>query len=206
MQVILLERVEKLGQMGDVVSVKDGYARNFLIPQAKALRATKRAIDHFEGRRKQLEADNLARREEAEGLRGDVDGRGVVVIRQASENQQLYGSVTARDISDALTEDGVTLDRRQIRIPAPIKPLGLHEVTVALHPEVSVSVTVNVARSLEEADIQAGKAQPVTDEDDGTEDDIGFAPGDLLDDPQAADPEVLSNLDDVDTLVDDDQR
>ena len=160
MQIILLERVPKLGQMGDVVTVKPGYARNFLIPKGKALRATKAALDDFEKRRGQLEARNLEQKQEAQGLAAKVDGQSVVILRQASETSQLYGSVNPRDIAAAFTEAGISLARQQIRLDAPIKTLGLHQVPVALHPEVEVTVTVNVARSKEEADMQAGIAAP----------------------------------------------
>jgi len=183
MDVILLERVEKLGQMGDIVKVRPGYARNFLVPQGKALRATKQAKDAFERRRAQLEAQNLERKREAEAMKARIEGRSVVLIRQASEMKQLYGSVSARDIADAFSAEGVTLDRRQVRIDHPIKSLGIYDVRVALHPEVDTTLRVNVARSPEEADVQAGKAAPRTDEEEadeepGTLDDEG---GDLAD-------------------------
>ncbi|MEK0082432.1 50S ribosomal protein L9 [Benzoatithermus flavus] len=165
MQIILLERVPQLGQMGEIVNVKPGYARNFLIPQGKALRATKAAIADFEKRRAQLEARNLERKEEAQKLAARVDGQSVTILRQASETSHLYGSVNARDIAAAFTEAGISLDRQQVRLPEPIKTLGLHKVTVALHPEVEVTVTVNVARSQEEADIQAGVVQPMSEEE-----------------------------------------
>ena len=160
MQIILLERVPKLGQMGEVVSVKPGYARNFLIPHGKALRATKASIGDFEQRRAQLEAHNLERKQDAQAMAAKVDGQMVTLLRQASETSQLYGSVNARDIAAAFTEAGITLDRQQIRLDQPLKTLGLHDVTVALHPEVEVTVKVNVARSQAEADLQAGKAAP----------------------------------------------
>jgi large subunit ribosomal protein L9 len=183
MDVILLERVEKLGQMGDIVKVRPGYARNFLVPQGKALRATKQAKDAFERRRAQLEAQNLERKREAEAMKARIEGRSVVLIRQASEMKQLYGSVSARDIADAFSAEGVTLDRRQVRIDHPIKSLGIYDVRVALHPEVDTTLRVNVARSAEEADVQAGKAAPRTDEEEadeepGTPEDEG---GDLAD-------------------------
>lgn len=155
MEIILLERVEKLGQMGDVVRVKDGYARNFLVPRGKALRATAANRAEFDKRRAQLEATNLQRREEAEQLRGRVDGQSVVVIRQAGEGGQLYGSVSARDVAEAVTAAGVTVERNQVRLDAPLKELGVHQVRVALHPEVDAFITVNVARSADEAEIQA---------------------------------------------------
>lgn len=155
MQVILLERIEKLGQMGDIVTVRDGYGRNYLVPHGKALRATKANLAEFERRRVQLEAANLQRKEEATAAAARIDGRSVVILRQAGEGGQLYGSVNARDIAQAFTAEGVTIDRRQVRLDAPLKSLGLHQVRVALHPEVSVTLTVNVARSPEEAEIQA---------------------------------------------------
>jgi large subunit ribosomal protein L9 len=155
MQVILLERIEKLGQMGDVVAVRDGFARNFLVPQGKALRATKDNLAEFERRRVQLEAANLQRKDDATAAASKVDGRSVTILRQAGETGQLYGSVNARDIAEAFTADGVTIERRQIRLDSPLKALGIHNVRVALHPEVVVEVAVNVARSPEEAELQA---------------------------------------------------
>ncbi len=165
MQIILLERVPNLGQMGEVVSVKPGYARNFLIPTGKALRATKAAISDFEKRRTQLEARNLERKQDAQKLAAQVDGRSAVILRQASETSQLYGSVNSRDIVAAFAEAGLALERQQIRLDEPLKTLGLHRVPVALHPEVEVTVLVNVARSAEEADVQAGVAPPDEDEE-----------------------------------------
>ena len=155
MQVILLERIEKLGQMGDLVTVKNGFARNYLVPQGKAMRATKTNLDEFERRKVELEATNLKRKEEAEAVAGKIDGQSVIVIRQAGESGQLYGSVGNRDIAEAFAADGVTFERRQVRLDQPIKMLGVHGVRVALHPEVDVVVKVNVARSEEEAEIQA---------------------------------------------------
>ncbi len=155
MQVILLERIEKLGQMGDVVAVKDGFARNFLVPQGKALRATKGNLAEFERRRVQLEAANLQRKEDATAAASKVEGRSVTILRQAGETGQLYGSVNARDIAEAFTADGVTIDKRQVRLNSPLKSLGIQAVRVALHPEVVVQVSVNVARSAEEAELQA---------------------------------------------------
>ncbi len=155
MQVVLLERVEKLGQMGDVVNVRNGFARNYLVPQGKAMRATKANLAEFERRRVQLEAANLKRKEEAQGLVGRIDGRTVVVVRQAGEGGQLYGSVNARDVAEALTAEGVSIERHQVRLEQSIKTLGMHPVRIALHPEVHVQVTVNVARSPEEAQMQA---------------------------------------------------
>ncbi|MBL8664385.1 MAG: 50S ribosomal protein L9 [Candidatus Odyssella sp.] len=155
MQVILLERVENLGQMGDVVKVKQGYARNFLLPQRKALRATKDNVSYFESRRAQLEADNLQRKSEAEAVSGKMDKARIIVVRQAGESGQLYGSVSARDIADGLTASGYTVEKRQVVIDRPIKMIGIHTVRVILHPEVSVGVLVNVGQSEEEAKLQA---------------------------------------------------
>jgi large subunit ribosomal protein L9 len=155
MQVILLQRVAKLGQMGEVVNVKDGYARNYLLPQGKALRANEANIKSFEARKAQLEANNLETRKEAEGVAAKLDGQTFVVIRSASEAGALYGSVTARDASDAATASGFTVDRAQIVLDKPIKDLGIHTVTVQLHPEVVARVNLNVARSVEEAELQA---------------------------------------------------
>ena len=159
MQVVLLERIEKLGQMGDVVTVKDGYARNYLVPHGKALRATKANLAEFERRRVQLEAVNLQRKEEAQRLARQIDGRSVVIIRQAGEAGQLYGSVNARDIAAAFTADGLTIERRQVQLPAALKELGIHQVRIRLHPEVDATVAVNVARTPEEAEIQADPAR-----------------------------------------------
>ncbi len=154
-ELILLQRIEKLGQMGDVVKVKPGYARNFLLPQKKALRANKANLAIFEGQRAQLEAQNLKRREEAERLSERMAGLSVVIIRQAGESGSLYGSVSARDISDACTAAGLTTNRNQVVLEQPIKTLGLTAVKLVLHPEVSLPITVNVARSTEEAEKQA---------------------------------------------------
>ena len=155
MEIILLERIEKLGQMGDVVSVRPGFARNYLLPEKKALRATKENRASFENQRTQLEAANLERRSEAEAVRKKLDTKTFVIVRQASDNNQLYGSVTVRNISQAITEAGFTIDSKQVQMGSPIKTIGLHPIRVQLHPEVSVTVTVNVARSEEEATIQA---------------------------------------------------
>lgn len=155
MQVILLERVAKLGQMGDVVKVKPGFARNFLLPQKKALRATKENIAYFETQRKRLEAVNLERRKDAEQVATKLKDFSVTLIRQASESLQLYGSVTARDIADAINQAGVTVNRQQVVLEQGIKSLGVHKVEIALHPEVSVKISANVARSPEEAEFQA---------------------------------------------------
>ncbi len=155
MQVILLERVAKLGQMGDVVDVKPGYARNYLLLQGKALTASKENIASFEAQKAQLEARNLETKQEAEALAERLGGQQFVVIRQASDGGNLYGSVTTRDAADVATEEGFSLDRKQVIIRQPIKTLGLHEVEVHLHPEVMVTIALNVARSPEEAELQA---------------------------------------------------
>lgn len=162
MEVILLERIEKLGQMGEVVTVKPGYARNFLLPQKKAMRATGSNRAVFEGQRAQLEAENLQRRQEAESVAGKIDGVDVTIIRQAGDSGQLYGSVSARDIADSVTEAGVTVNRSQIVLNRPIKALGIYETRVALHPEVSVNVTVNIARTEEEAKLQLERGSAFT--------------------------------------------
>ncbi|HVL21475.1 MAG TPA: 50S ribosomal protein L9 [Amaricoccus sp.] len=155
MQVVLLERVAKLGQMGEVVAVKDGYARNFLLPQGKALRATEANLKRFETERAQLEVRNLEAKGEAEKVARRIDGEAFVVIRSASDGGALFGSVTTRDIADAATAGGFSLDKRQVTLDHPIKELGLHAVTIVLHPEVDATITINVARSREEAEIQA---------------------------------------------------
>ena len=199
MQVILLERVAKLGQMGDVVDVKPGYARNYLLLQGKALTASEANIASFEAQKAQLEARNLETRKEAEDLGNRLDGQQFVVIRQASDGGSLYGSVTTRDAADAATEAGYSLDRKQVIIPRPIKELGLHKVNVTLHPEVEVVITLNVARSPEEAELQAsGKSiQELAAEEEAQAefeiselfDDIGSAASDDDDAPAAAEAE-----------------
>ena len=155
MDVILLERVEKLGGIGDVVKVKNGFARNYLLPRKKALRANDANRKLFEAQRTQIEADNASRRSDAEAASKGIDGKTVQLIRQASNTGQLYGSVSARDIVEALGSDGAKVTKSQVILDRPIKAIGVHEVKVALHPEVSVTVKVNVARSPEEADLQA---------------------------------------------------
>ncbi len=155
MQVILLERVAKLGQMGDVVDVKPGYARNFLLPQGKALTASKSNIASFEAQKAQLEARNLETKKEAEALAEKLDGQQFIVIRSASDAGALYGSVTTRDAAEAATAAGFTVDKKQVVLAKPIKDLGLHAVHVLLHPEVDVTIDLNVARSEEEAELQA---------------------------------------------------
>jgi large subunit ribosomal protein L9 len=155
MQVILLERIGRLGQMGDVVTVKDGFARNFLLPQGKALRATEANRKRFERERAQLEARDLELKGEAQAVAAKLDGQSFIVIRQAGDTGQLYGSVSTRDIADAVTEGGFTVERRQVMLDRPIKTLGLHQLRVQLHAQVEPHITVNVARSADEAAKQA---------------------------------------------------
>ena len=155
MQIILMERVAKLGQMGDVVNVKQGYARNFLIPSGKALRASEANISGFEAQKTQLEAQNLESKAEAEALAAKLNGQQFVVIRSASDAGSLYGSVTTRDGADAAGEAGFSVDKKQVILEAPIKDLGIHSLSVRLHPEVEVKIELNVARSTEEAELQA---------------------------------------------------
>ena len=155
MEVILLERISRLGQMGDTVKVKDGFARNFLLPQGKALRANEGNKKKFEGQRAQLEARNLERKSEATQVAEKLDGKSFIVVRSAGETGQLYGSVSTRDIADLLTAEGFSVSRTQIELNQPIKTIGLTNVAIALHPEVEVTVTLNIARSSEEAERQA---------------------------------------------------
>ena len=162
MQIILLERIEKLGQMGDLVNVKPGYARNYLLPQGKALRANKANMERFESERAQREADNLNQRSEAETEAKKMDGLAVNMVRAASEMGQLFGSVTSRDIAEAVTEAGFTIDRSQVVMDRAIKALGLTKTRIRLHPEVSISVIVNIARSLAEAETQLKTGIAVT--------------------------------------------
>jgi len=168
-ELILMERVEKLGQMGQIVKVRPGYARNFLLPQKKAMRATKDNLAYFETQRAQLEANNLARKSDAGDVAGKLEGLHVVLIRQAGESGQLYGSVSSRDIADAVTAAGFTVDRQQIVLDRPIKNLGLHRVRVMLHPEVGVTVTANVAQSAEAAQMQKAGLDPLAERDDDEE-------------------------------------
>ena len=201
MQVILLERVAKLGQMGEVVNVKQGYARNFLLPQKKALRASEANIKAFEGQKAQLETRNAESKAEAEKIAAKLDGEVFVVIRSASDSGALYGSVTTRDAADSATEAGFSVDRKQVVLREPIKYLGMHDVTVVLHPEVEATIVMNVARSTEEAALQAqGKSiqEMAADADAEAEfeiaelfDDIGGAAADDFgDDAPAAQPEA----------------
>lgn len=162
MDVILLQRIERLGQMGDVVTVKPGYARNYLLPQRKAIRATSENRKEFETKRSQLEADNLSRKTEAEAVAVKLEGLTVALVRQAGEAGQLYGSVTARDIAQAVSDAGFTVRRQQVSLSSPIKDLGLHPVFVNLHPEVAVTITANVARSEDEAALQLERGEALT--------------------------------------------
>jgi len=155
MEVILLERISRLGQMGDTVKVKDGFARNFLLPKGKALRANDTNKKKFEGQRAQLEARNLERRSEAQKIADQLDGKSFVIVRSAGETGQLYGSVSTRDIADILTAEGFSVSRNQVELNHPIKTIGLTNVAIALHPEVEVTVTLNIARSTDEAERQA---------------------------------------------------
>ncbi len=169
MEIILLERIGRLGQIGDVVTVKDGYARNFLLPHGKALRATEANRAHFENERAQLEARDLERKTEAEAVSEKLAGQSFVVIRQAGDTGQLYGSVSTRDIATAVTEGGFSIERQQVMLDRPIKTLGLHEVRLALHGEVVPKVLVNVARTEDEAERQArgeDVTQELTDEEE----------------------------------------
>jgi large subunit ribosomal protein L9 len=180
MEVILLERVAKLGQMGEVVNVRPGYARNFLLARGKALRATKENRAKFDTQRAQLEARNLERRKEADAVGRQLDGQSFTLIRQAGESGVLYGSVSTRDIADALTAGGFSVERPQIVLNTPIKTLGLHAVPVSLHPEVEVKVTVNVARSPEEAERQSRGENIAASRERDNLDDLGLEIGAAL--------------------------
>ncbi|XAO70682.1 MAG: 50S ribosomal protein L9 [Acetobacteraceae bacterium] len=184
-ELILLERVAHLGQMGDVVRVKPGYARNFLLPKGKALRANETNRKRFETDRAQLEALNLKKREEAERLAERMDGLAVVIIRQAGDSGSLYGSVTSRDIAEAITVSGLTVERTQVVLPHPIKLLGLVAVQVVLHPEVTISVTVNVARSEEEAERQAKGEVIGLEHDDVEEPEVHAEEGEVVAEAEA---------------------
>ena len=179
MDVILLERVAKLGQMGETVKVRSGYARNFLLPRGKALRATEANKKHFDTQRAQLEARNLERRKEAETVGEKLNGQSFIILRQSGETGVLYGSVSTRDLAEIMTQNGFTVDRNQIAINQPIKTIGLHNVPVALHPEVEVHVTINVARSPEEAERQA-RGEAVTTREETNLDDLGLEVGAAL--------------------------
>ncbi len=196
MDIILLERVENLGQMGALVKVKNGYARNFLLPQKKALRASKENIAYFEKQKAQLEAQNLQKRAEAEDVAKSIGAVTVVLIRSAGDTGQLYGSVSGRDVAEAAEDAGIKIDRRQVELERPIKTLGLHPVKVRLHPEVTITVTANVARSNDEAAAQA-RGEDVLSRDDGFEfdddldaDDEAPALDDLLSDRASANEDI----------------
>jgi len=191
-EVILLERIPNLGQMGDVVSVRPGFARNFLLPRRKALRANETNKAVFEAQRKEIEAKNLERRKEAESVAGKMEGARIVLVRQAGESGQLYGSVSARDIADGLAEQGFQLERSQVELERPIKTLGLYDVKIRLHPEVSVEIKANVARSEGEAEQQWEAGGAVVGEAAGA-----GAPADEV----AAEPEPEVEQIDTDQLV-----
>jgi large subunit ribosomal protein L9 len=207
MQIILLERVEKLGQMGDLVTVKPGYARNFLLPQGKAMRANKANLERFEAEKAQREADNLERRGEAETEAKKMSGLAISMVRAASEMGQLFGSVTSRDIAEGVTEAGFTIQRSQVVMDKSIKTLGLHDIRVTLHPEVAVTVVVNVARSLDEAETQmktgvavTGGVQDVDDEPDAIAEAIAAVEeveaAEALEDDTSADETAPADADD----------
>ena len=202
MDIILLERVAKLGQMGDVVSVKEGYARNFLLPQGKALRANEANVKAFEDQKAQLEARNLETKKEAEDLAAKLDGQQFIVIRSASDSGALYGSVSTRDAADAATESGFSVDRKQVIMTTPIKELGVHSLLVRLHPEVDATIKLNVARSVEEAELQAsGKSiQELAAE---AEAEAEFEIAELFDDIGAAASDDDDMADDADEASDD---
>ncbi len=214
MQVILLERVAKLGQMGEVVSVKDGYARNYLLPQGKALWASEANVAKFETRRPSSRRATSKARRRPRSLPGRLEGEQFIIIRQASDGGALYGSVSTRDAADAATEAGVSLDRRQVSLDRPIKELGLHPVTVTLHPEVEVTINLNVARSQEEAELQAqGKSiqELAAEEEAAAEfeieqlfDDIGSAQLDELEEPveQRTDAPAVQEKSELDEKLD----
>lgn len=203
MQVILLERVTKLGQMGEVVEVKPGYARNYLLPQGKALSASEQNIADFETRKAQMEAANLETRKEAQAMAEKLEGQQFIVIRQASDSGALYGSVSTRDAADSAVENGFTIDRKQVALARPIKNLGLHDVIFSLHPEVDATIQLNVARSPEEAELQAsGKSiqDVAAEEEEAAEfeiaelfDDIGSAANDDEDPAAAAEDEPAAD-------------
>lgn len=186
MEVILLQRVPKLGQMGEVVRVKDGYGRNFLLPQGKALRATEANRKKFETMKVDLEARNLEQKGEASKVGQKLDGKALVVLRQASETGQLYGSVTTRDLAALLGENGFTVSRTQIALNAPLKMIGVHTVPVSLHPEVEVTVTVNVARNADEAERQARGEDVTMRREEEDEERAGPAPEEVFEQPPSA--------------------
>jgi large subunit ribosomal protein L9 len=179
MEVILLERIAKLGQMGETVRVKDGFARNFLLPRGKALRATEANKKRFESQRAQLEARNLELKSEAQKVQAELDGKTFVVIRQAGETGQLYGSVATRDIAEAVSAGGVTISRNQVVLTTPIKSIGLHQVPLHLHPEVEASISLNVARSPEEAERQL-RGEEINVREETTMESLGLEVGAAL--------------------------
>jgi large subunit ribosomal protein L9 len=207
MEIILLERIEKLGQMGDVVSVKAGFARNFLLPQKKALRATKENIAFFETQRQHLEAENLKHRDEAQSVADRLDGTKVVVIRSAGDAGQLYGSVNARDIANAVTEAGFSIKRTQVILERPVKTLGLFDVRVRLHPEVTATVTANVARSEDEAAEQerlgraiiASEAEAEAEAAEREEEERARAEAEAMFEPEAAEAAAAELTEDTET-------
>ncbi len=200
MELILLERVEKLGQMGDLVKVKPGYARNYLLPQKKALRATKANMKSFESQRVHLEAANLERRTEAEAVAAKMVNLTIVLVGQAGETGQLFGSVRSRDISDGVTDAGFEIKLNQVKLERPIKTIGLHQVRIALHPEVTVDITANVARSEEEAKLQATGA--VLTEAGGAE---PAEPAEPAEDAAAAAAELFENPEDMEIPQDEEE-
>lgn len=188
MEIILLERVARLGQMGDKVTVKDGYARNFLLPKGKALRATKANAARFEQDRVHLEARNLERKTEAEAVAKKLDGNSYIAIRSAGETGQLYGSVATRDVAALLEENGFSVGRNQIELAGPIKTIGLHNIKITLHPEVEAGISVNVARSIDEAKRQAtGEDLTLRDAFDDDDAEEGLAPEEVFDNPEDVD-------------------
>ena len=205
MDVILLERIAKLGQMGDIVRVKDGYGRNYLLAQGKALRATEANKKRFDEQRAQLEARNLESRKEAEDVAAKLDGQHFVLIRSASESGALYGSVTARDIADSATDGGFSITRGQVQIDQPVKELGLHQIGIALHPEVVATITINVARSPDEAEIQStGKTiKELRAEEEAAGE---FEIAELFDDLGAAAHDDDGPIEDVDSRADEQPR
>jgi len=195
MQVILLERIAKLGQMGDEVTVKTGYARNFLLPQGKALRANAANREQFESQRADLEKRNDERKADAESIKGNLDGNTYVLIRSAGQTGQLYGSVSTRDVAAALEENGFKISRNQVNMPTPIKVIGLHELSIILHPEVEASISVNVARSEDEAERQAS-GEDLTGRDEQFEHEAVDYEGDDVDLT-----EVFENEDDAEAIA-----
>jgi large subunit ribosomal protein L9 len=207
MEIILLERIARLGQMGDTVKVKDGFARNFLLPQGKALRANKGNLAVFETQRVELEARNLERKSEAEGVHEKLDGNSYIIIRSAGETGQLYGSVTTRDVAETLDGEGFKVARNQVSLKSPIKVIGLHDITIFLHPEVETTISVNVARSMDEAKLQSAgedltkresyEMEPIEDEDE-------LDLSEVFDDPESV--EAGDEALDDDSTVDDSDR